>query len=855
MNLLQMSLSGGIMILAIIIIRVLTINKLPKKVFLILWGIALLRLVLPFSFSSVFSIYSLMPQSSYTSEFMSGLPAILSADRSSVSVSIEHPKEIPAAPAAIQTDERADQLNDLKTDVPSESSISLSLWTFIWITGMILLAGFFIFSYFKCYREFQMSFPVDNEISRKWLTAHQLRRPISIRQSGCIGTPLTYGIFHPVILMPGNTDWNDEKTLPYVLEHEFVHIERLDMITKLIFTAVLCIHWFNPVIYAMYILANRDLELSCDETVIRRFGEDKKSAYAKALLNMEERKSGMIPLYNSFSKNAIEERITAAMKIRKRSIFTLLIAAILIIGIILGFATSRPSASKKDYLTTIPGDEFSREESQELFALWFEDYESMTVTEFREKALSLIDTPEYRALIERFSQNEIVFEVEDNKEGEALSEFFDYFFHVFEPLTAENWQVRYFDDFVYSASSPSDPSSDTASLEYTLCMKILNSDALTTAEYDNARRQVHDILWSFLQEKTVLQLIDEQYMAEAIQTEIDQIASQTGSDKLELSIDYFYTPISEQTLTEYYNTQIEAEWNNVLSPYAAFGLTWKYENEGVKMYFQGHEVKGIFDAKKGTWVTEHIGNGTFAPDAVELYAEYENETLTGLRPASRQEQKEWDSIRSSNMNTDEKEARQYPFGTKADYESLLALMTPDYQSMSVSEFNTALLNWCNEDSERMERIFEDVYNDEYAVTLSENEKTFVTLTAALSRCENATMVEATLAETPSHNLTYCAELSQSYYKCSEDNHAFVSLWYQFSYQITDENKLSVAERDQCIGGMMDSVQTFFSETSIDDFAAMSQSVVTTKLQEYAAKYSNELIIIEINAAQIDYNEN
>lgn len=851
MSLLQMSLSGGVMILAIIIIRALTINKLPKKVFLILWGIALLRLVLPFSFSSAFSIYSLIPQSSFTSEFMTKLPA---GNLSSSNLN-EQPKEILAAPAAIQTDEWADQPKDLKTDVPSENSVSPSLWTFIWITGMILLAGFFVLTYFKCHKEFQMSLPVDNEPSRKWLTAHQLRRPVSIRQSGCISAPLTYGIFRPVILMPGNTDWKDEKTLPYVLEHEFVHIERLDMITKLIFTAVLCIHWFNPMVYAMYILVNRDLELSCDETVIRRFGEDKKSAYAKALISMEERKSGMIPLYNSFSKNAIEERITAAMKIRKRSIFTLLIAIVLIIGIILGFATSRPSASKKDYLTTIPGDEFSREESQELFALWFEDYESMTVTEFREKALSLIDTPEYRALVERFSQNEIVFEIEDNKEGEALSEFFDYFFQVFEPLTAENWQVRYFNDFVYSASSPSDPSSDTASLEYTLCMKILNSDALTTAEYDNARRQVHDILRSFLQEKTVLQLIDEQYMSEAIQAEIDQIAIQIGSDKLELSIDYFYTPISEQTLVEYYNTQYKEEWNSLLSPYAALGLTWEFENEEIKMYFQGHEVKGIYDAKKGTWITDHAGNSTFASDAVELYAEYENETLTGLRLASKSEQEEWNSIRNSDMNTDEKEARQYPFGTKADYESLLALMTPDYQSMSVSNFNTALLDWCNEDYERMERIFEDVYNDEYAVTLSENEKTFVTLTAALSRCENATIVEATLAGTPSHNITYGSKLSQSHYKCSKDNHAFVNLWYQFSYQITDENKLSVAERDQCIGGLMDSVQTFFSETNISDFASMSQSVVTTKLQEYAAKYSNELVIIEINAVQIDYNEN
>ena len=142
-----------------------------------------------------------------------------------------------------------------------------------------------------------------------------MKRPILVRQSDRISAPLTYGIFRPVILMPKKMDWKNEKQLQYVLSHEYVHIYRYDTVTKLIVTLALCIHWFNPFVWVMYILFNRDIELACDESVIRQFGEKSKSAYSLMLINMEATKSGLLPFCNNFSKNAIEERITAVMKI------------------------------------------------------------------------------------------------------------------------------------------------------------------------------------------------------------------------------------------------------------------------------------------------------------------------------------------------------------------------------------------------------------------------------------------------------------------------------------------------------------------------------------------------------------
>jgi beta-lactamase regulating signal transducer with metallopeptidase domain len=221
---------------------------------------------------------------------------------------------------------------------------SISVWVVIWAVGVLVCALFFAFTYWKCQREFQTSLPVENDFTKRWLAEHRLKRPIAIRQSDRISAPLTFGIFHPVLLMPKTTDWKDETALQYILAHEYVHIRRFDTVTKLVLMVTLCVHWFNPLVWVMYVLANRDLELSCDETVIRQLGENTKSAYAQTLIRMEETRSGFTPLCNSFSKNAIEERITAIMKTKKTSWAAALAAITLVAGVTTAFATTGQTA-------------------------------------------------------------------------------------------------------------------------------------------------------------------------------------------------------------------------------------------------------------------------------------------------------------------------------------------------------------------------------------------------------------------------------------------------------------------------------------------------------------------------------
>lgn len=325
MSLLQMSFLGTVIILLIVVLRAVLINRLPKKTFLILWWIALIRLLVPFSIKSVTSIYSLL-QSIY-----SDINPVRTAQTTTF------------LPIHGNMPEIANGLSEAMV----QRTESISILSVIWLAGLLLCFGFFAVSYIKCYREFRFSLPVENDILEAWKEKHPLKRSLSIRQTETIAAPLSYGVIRPVILMPKNTEWKNIYQLRYVLEHEYVHIRRLDMLTKLIMIAAVCIHWFNPLVWVMYILFNRDLELSCDETVVRRFGMDIKSVYATALISMEEKKSGLTPLCNSFSKNAIEERIRAIMKIKKTSKFAVIISAVLVICVTDGFATSASSLEKK----------------------------------------------------------------------------------------------------------------------------------------------------------------------------------------------------------------------------------------------------------------------------------------------------------------------------------------------------------------------------------------------------------------------------------------------------------------------------------------------------------------------------
>ena len=316
MSLFQMSVAGGVLILFIVVIRALAIHRLPKTTFLALWMIAALRLLLPFSIPLPFNIHI------------------------GLDVFSDVVQELPSGNIASTLPGDSPPSYDIGTAVPSPATEHISTFEILWLVGVLLLAIYFSISYFRSMRKFRMSIPDNTPYIQNWLTAHQISRPLAVRSSDLISSPLTYGILHPVILLPKKLDRNDQVALKYVLTHEYVHIRRFDAITKILFAAVLCIHWFNPFVWVMYVLANRDMELSCDAWVIRMMGAKNRSSYALMLIKMEERRNGMSALCSHFGKNAITERIEAIMKFKKTSILACAFALVLVVGATTAFATS-----------------------------------------------------------------------------------------------------------------------------------------------------------------------------------------------------------------------------------------------------------------------------------------------------------------------------------------------------------------------------------------------------------------------------------------------------------------------------------------------------------------------------------
>ena len=328
MTLFEMTLSGSVMILLITVVRALAIDRLPKRLFLTLWGAALLRLLVPFSIPFQFSLFSL-------------------AERGAYAVS-------PSA-AATHNQEVARTVRLSERSVQRASDGAVSAWTVLWLIGLALAVLYFAGAYVWHLRRFRSARPVDNGFLRDWLAVHPLRRTVSIRESGSVASPLTYGVLRPVLLIPTGLDWEDTATLNYVFAHEYTHIRRFDALLRLLLVAALCVHWFNPLVWVMYILALRDIELSCDETVVRRFGVESRRAYALALLAMEETRQRFNAFVSSFSKNAAEERIRAVLKCRRTSARRAAASALVIVCVLCACCVTSAGAADCDALVESPG--------------------------------------------------------------------------------------------------------------------------------------------------------------------------------------------------------------------------------------------------------------------------------------------------------------------------------------------------------------------------------------------------------------------------------------------------------------------------------------------------------------------
>ena len=296
-RLLEMTAQASALIAFTALLRALWLEKLPKRTFTTLWLVAAVRMVLPLSLT------------------------------------------VPAPAAPVSAAYRA-----VAQAAPAPAPSAFPWATVLWLTGVALCAGWFLLGHLRAMRRYREALPLDDPGAERFVERFLPRRQVSVRLCQGLGTPLTYGVFRPVILLPADLDRRDRQRLGYILAHELTHIRRFHIPFKYLLTAAACLHWFDPLAWVMYVLAGRDIELSCDEAVLCR-ARDGRAGYAMALLSLEERRT-LSPLLSGFGAKAVRERIRQIMRFRPAGAVSAVSAAALVLCSATVFAAAAESAPR-----------------------------------------------------------------------------------------------------------------------------------------------------------------------------------------------------------------------------------------------------------------------------------------------------------------------------------------------------------------------------------------------------------------------------------------------------------------------------------------------------------------------------
>ena len=253
-RILNMSLTGSAVILCVLLAR-LALRKAPKKFSYALWAVVLFRLLCPVSLPSPVSLLELAkPQVSQSQGMTSSV--------SYQAVEYVYPQ------AEVDLPEFSPQENTPSEEAPQKASLSpMTVAAWVWLAGVGGLALYSGIGYLRLRRKLVGAVPYRGNA---YLADH-------------IGTPFVLGVLFPKIYIPFSVPHGERH---YILAHERCHIRRGDPVWKLLAYAALCIHWFNPLVWAAFLLAEKDMEMSCDEAVIRKLEPNDRADYASALLRL-----------------------------------------------------------------------------------------------------------------------------------------------------------------------------------------------------------------------------------------------------------------------------------------------------------------------------------------------------------------------------------------------------------------------------------------------------------------------------------------------------------------------------------------------------------------------------------------
>lgn len=303
MDIIGVSLSAAAVIAVIIFMRQIMFKRIPKRVLSALWLIAAVKLLMPLG-----GITVTVADASDTAVTETAYSDVLNVQAEQTAQTVQ---SVPIIPNTVV---------NVALSVPVSEDV-LFVARCIWLFGAVFIGALFAICHIKSRRTFSCAIPACYDIAPLKNDFGIVRR-VRLLVSDRTDTPLTYGVFAPVIILPKSMELHGD-SVRNVLCHELAHIKRLDALFKTVIALCAAVHWFNPLAWVMFVLANRDIELACDETALR-CGRASPEDYAMALIRTEENRSfpvgRKLPLMGSFAGGKLEERIRAVMT-AKRSAF------------------------------------------------------------------------------------------------------------------------------------------------------------------------------------------------------------------------------------------------------------------------------------------------------------------------------------------------------------------------------------------------------------------------------------------------------------------------------------------------------------------------------------------------------
>lgn len=290
------SIAASWIVIAVLILR-FCLKKAPKWVNVLLWGIVAVRLIFPFSIESALS---LIPSAETVS------PSIMMETAPSVQTGV------PALDQVINP-----VIDHSLAPAPGASANPLQIWipvlTVIWLWGVAALFLYSAVSY--------------RRLRRRVCEAVILRD--NIYQSENVCSPFVLGIIRPKIYLPYHMD---KREMDHVIAHEQTHIRRRDHWWKPLGFLLLTVHWFNPLLWLGYILLCRDIELACDEKVIREMGSEQRADYTQALVSCSVSRRSIAACPLAFGEVGIKERVKSVMNYKKPA-FWIVLASVVVCAV------------------------------------------------------------------------------------------------------------------------------------------------------------------------------------------------------------------------------------------------------------------------------------------------------------------------------------------------------------------------------------------------------------------------------------------------------------------------------------------------------------------------------------------